>query len=108
MLLVTLCAYAQQGYAFGCISLCTYVRICIYIYIYLTAHHTLWARLQLLATTRARARQVRVRACSVHTGYVFFVMPWLGVALKAYSSLVIILCVHVNTMYVQCMYLFFH
>ena len=28
---ITLCTYAQQGYAFGCVGLCTYVRICIYI-----------------------------------------------------------------------------
>ena len=32
---ITLCAYVQQGYAFGCIGLCTYIMyICIYIYIY--------------------------------------------------------------------------
>ena len=24
--IITLCAYAQQGYAFGCIGLCTYVN----------------------------------------------------------------------------------
>ena len=28
---IILCAYTQQGYAFGGISLCTYVRICVYI-----------------------------------------------------------------------------
>ena len=29
--IVTLCAYAQQGYAFGCVGLCSYV--CTYIYV---------------------------------------------------------------------------
>ena len=26
-LVITLCVYAQQGYAFGCVSLCMYVRM---------------------------------------------------------------------------------
>ena len=30
----TLCAYAQQGYAFGRVGLCAYVRTYVYIYIY--------------------------------------------------------------------------
>ena len=30
---VTLCAYAQHGYAFGRIGLCAYVRTYVYIYI---------------------------------------------------------------------------
>ena len=29
--IVTLCAYAQQGYAFGCVGLC----MCAYIYMYI-------------------------------------------------------------------------
>ena len=32
--IVTLCAYAQQSYAFGRVSLCAYVQ-CMYIYIYI-------------------------------------------------------------------------
>ena len=33
--IITLCAYAQQGYVFGHVGLCAvYVRICVYIYIY--------------------------------------------------------------------------
>ena len=43
LVVVTLCKYAQQGYVFDRIGLCTYVyvyifmyvRICIYIYIYI-------------------------------------------------------------------------
>ena len=31
----TLCAYAQQGYAFGCVRLYVCMYICIYIYIYI-------------------------------------------------------------------------
>ena len=31
--LITLCAYAQQGYVFGCISLCMYVCIIVCIYV---------------------------------------------------------------------------
>ena len=36
--LITLCAYAQQGYAFGRVGLCAYVRtyVRIYIYIYMS------------------------------------------------------------------------
>ena len=30
-LLVTLCAYVQQGYVFGCISLCTYIHTYMYV-----------------------------------------------------------------------------
>ena len=30
-LLIILCAYAQQGYAFGHISLCMYVCVCVYV-----------------------------------------------------------------------------
>ena len=31
--LITLCAYAQQGYVFGCIGLCMYVCIIVCIYV---------------------------------------------------------------------------
>ena len=41
IMVITLCAYAQQGYAFGRVGLCKYVRIrvytyvCVYIYKYI-------------------------------------------------------------------------
>ena len=31
MYIITLCAYAQQGYVFGCVGLCVYV--CVYVYV---------------------------------------------------------------------------
>ena len=33
--LITLCAYAQQDYAFGRVRLCICMYICIYVYIYI-------------------------------------------------------------------------
>ena len=30
-LIVTLCAYAQQGYVFGHVGLCMYVCVCMYV-----------------------------------------------------------------------------
>ena len=30
---ITLCMYTQQGYVFGCISLCAYMYMCVYMYV---------------------------------------------------------------------------
>ena len=33
-MIVTLCVYAQQGYAFGCVGLSVYVCVCVLTYMY--------------------------------------------------------------------------